>query len=245
MQFHFKKTFGQNFLKNKNIINKIVNAIPERYQDIYEIGPGAGALTQKLITKFANIRAIEIDKECVELLQEKFCEATNLEIINKDVLQYQFDHNCVVIGNLPYNIGTKIIENFIYNPIQFGVFMLQKEVAQRMVGNDYCRLSIFVQSRYDVKKVLDVAREDFTPMPKVQSQVITLIPHGKFSDVDLKKLKDITAIIFSSRRKKLSCLKKGYPHIVKMLENEGIDLNLRPENIPKEALYNICKLNTI
>jgi len=243
MKFHFKKHFGQNFLRNKNIIWKIVNSIPKKYDEIYEIGPGQGALTQFLLGRFAKVIAIEIDQDCVKILSEKFIDFSNLEIISADVLKYDFAPNSVIIGNLPYNIGTKIIENFLHNPIDFGVFMLQKEVAQRMSGVDFCRLSVLIQSVYDVKKITDVSPEDFVPKPKVHSQVISLQKHCKFVDVDLERLKKMTSVVFQNPRKKLSALKKSNLAILAELEKFGVDLNLRPEKIPKEIFYKICTKN--
>lgn len=235
-----KKYLGQHFLKNKQIINKIVNAIDAKYKNIYEIGPGAGALTYALLEKF-NVKAIEIDKDCIAnfALPENLHE--NLQVIEADILEYKFSEipECVV-GNLPYNIGTQILRRLMFEKMQTGLFMLQKEVAERVSGVSYGRLSVFIQACYDVEKIVNVPGRDFTPAPKVESQVIKLKRNDKYVGIDLEKLDEILKIVFANRRKKLSGLKKTSPQIIEHLLKLNIDLNLRAENVPKEIYYQLA-----
>lgn len=232
-----KKHFGQNFLKNKSVINKIVCAVDKKYNEIYEIGPGSGAITYELL-KQHKVKAIEIDKDCINSLKKH----ENLQIINQDVLTYEFNNPDCVVGNLPYNIGTKIITNLVYSNLKFGVFMLQKEVAERITGVSFGRLSVFVQARYDVSKVVNVASTDFVPRPKVESQVIKMIKHDNYSNLDLQKLDKILKAMFANKRKKISSLRKTFPEIVEKLISLSIDLNLRPEDLQKEDYYKLAIL---
>lgn len=232
--FNFKKKFGQNFLKNYNIINKICNSIPSNYKDIYEIGPGGGALTEVLLKKF-NVTAIEIDKECVDNLVA--LNEENLHIINQDVLNYKFDYKFVV-GNLPYNIASKILTNFVKNTIPCGVFMVQKEMAQSLMDDDFTRLGCFVGICYDVEKITNVSRNCFVPAPKVESTVIRLTEHKKYSNIDLKKYDEFLLMILSQRRKSLSFLKKNI-NFIKALEANDVDVKKRVGQLSIEKIINI------
>jgi len=237
-KYQTKKHFGQHFLKNKRVIHKIIEALPE-CDHVLEIGPGRGALTFPLLEHFA-VTAVEIDSDCAEFLQAQ--NHTNLKIVHADFLKSDISCNTAV-GNLPYNIGTKIVEKFVYTPVDCAVFMLQKEVAERITcptRESYGRLGIFTQARYDVYKVINVAASDFSPAPKVESQVIKLVAHNKHNNVDLKKLDQILRIAFANRRKKLSSLKKTYPELTQQLIENNIDLNLRAENIEKNIFYKIA-----
>lgn len=262
-----KKHFGQHFLKNKRVIYKIVQALENTYKpaaSILEIGPGQGALTDYLLEKYS-VTAVEIDADCVAFLNEKIAQAkiliasddvqfldyedrvfqtkySRLNIIAQDFLKYDLNacadfHNTYVVGNLPYNVGSKILEKLVYEPASCAVFMLQKEVAERVSGISYSRLGIFVQARYDVQKIIDVSSNDFAPKPKVESQVIKLTKHDRLNNVDLKKLDEYTRIIFANRRKKLTSLQKSYPVLVQKLLAHDIDLNLRAEDLKKEVYY--------
>jgi ribosomal RNA small subunit methyltransferase A len=212
-----KKEYGQHFLKNKHVISKIVSAIGSNYHAIIEIGPGHGALTQKLL-EFFSVKAIEIDIDCITVLKEKFADNEKLEIIYKNVLEYDFSLNAssCVVGNLPYNISTKIIEKILNENVELAVFMLQKEVAYRILEAD-SPLGICVHARYFVKKVINVEAKDFSPKPKVESQVIKLIKHDLFDQVNIDKLYKITKAMFTNRRKKLMHLKKTNPQLIPLL----------------------------
>ena len=245
MQFEFKKYYGQNFLINQNIIDKIISFIPTNVEKVIEIGPGMGALTIPLMQKY-KIDALDIDKTCLDNLLLKIVGSfsnsyiENLTLIHADALKYSFPYE-VVIGNLPYNIGTKIIENFIYNPIPLGIFMLQKEVAQRLLSHNYGKLSVFIKARYFVEKLLDVSSGNFFPKPKVESQVIILKRNNDYDYVNLKKLKYVLGSCFAHRRKKLMFLKKTDPLIWKILLLNNIDVNLRAESLAAEVYFNLSQ----
>lgn len=244
MQKIYKKHFGQHFLKNHSVIRKIIAAVPDDHSDIVEIGPGGGALTEGLLQKFQKVHAIEIDRRCSEALQDRFATeiaSGKFRVTNEDVLEYDLSDAKCVIGNLPYNVGTKIIEKFVYSAAECGVFMLQKEVAERILGKnpaDFGRLSIFVQAVFTISKILDVGPENFVPKPKVDSTVIKLSRHNKYPGINLQKLNEITKLVFQHRRKKIGHLKNDA--IIKMFTENNVDLNLRPENLYAGIFYVEC-----
>lgn len=230
MQFNFKKKFGQNFLINEGIIEKIASNV---FADkIYEIGPGSGALTKKLLNLNKKIKAIEIDSECIEILRKKFENEPNFDLIQTDALEFKFDKNIFIVGNLPYNIGTKIIENFVLNDSVGGIFMLQKEVADRILNCDN-KLGVFVQSLFDVSKIMNVSAENFFPKPKVNSSVIALKRNNR-PLFDMKKFKQMLFLFFSQPRKKISFIRHYDELLFKKIIEQSWDLNLRAENVKKE-----------
>lgn len=244
-----KKEYGQHFLKNKHIIRKIISSIPSSYSHIIEIGPGKGALTKELLKHF-NVQAIEIDNDCVLRLYNAFADnisniaEKNLTIIHQNVLEYKFSsstYSSCVVGNLPYNISTKMIQKVLNEGVACAVFMLQKEVAMRILEAD-SPLGICVHARYLVSKVVKAEAKDFSPQPKVESQVIKLVKHDMFNEVDLEKLNDLTKTMFANRRKKISHLKKNNPQLIQLLIDNNIDINLRAEQIPKEKYYLLSKI---
>ena len=183
--FEFKKSLGQNFLKDKNIIYKIVNSIDSTKKDlIIEIGPGAGALTKELVKKESDVICFEIDKRLENILSE--IKANNLNIIYEDFLNVDLSkyidskyENLYFIGNLPYYITTAIINKIIKesNPKSI-IIMIQKEVALRFMAKpntkEYNSLSVFLQYNFDIEKICDVSKNSFVPIPKVDSMVIKL-----------------------------------------------------------------------
>ncbi len=189
--FHFSKSLGQNFLIDQNIITKIIDGAeigPE--ENVIEIGPGIGSLTQELTERAKKVVAIEIDKSLIPILKETLQDRDNVEVINDDILKVdlnrlireKFDNGAVtVIGNLPYYITTPIIMKCLEEkvPIKAIVIMIQKEVADRMKAKpstkDYGALSVAVQYYCDVENIVNVPPSVFIPQPKVDSSVIRLI----------------------------------------------------------------------
>jgi 16S rRNA (adenine1518-N6/adenine1519-N6)-dimethyltransferase len=181
--YTLKKSLGQHFLKDENIIKKIVDALKENsFKNLLEVGPGGGALTKELIKiPDINFKAVELDTEKVDLLIKKYPELKD-KIINKSFLEIErpFDEAFTVIGNFPYNISTQILFKILdwkeYVPCVIGMF--QKEVAQRAAAKEgskiYGVLSVLIQYYYDVEYLFDVGNECFTPQPKVKSGVIRL-----------------------------------------------------------------------
>ena len=250
-----KKSLGQNFLIDKNIIEKICNAgnICQN-NTILEIGPGTGNLTEFILQKKPKkIYIIEKDERLIKSLIERF--DNKLIIINEDILNYDLkllgDRNLIIFGNLPYNISSQILINFInYSSSEFSykklVLMFQKEVADRILAKDnsknYGRLSIFSSWKFNIKKIMDISPSSFFPKPKVMSTLLIFEPkinYIKFKNS--KNLEHITNVFFNQRRKMikkpLNILFKSSKEVIDEL---NLNINLRPQNLKKETFYKIC-----
>ena len=252
MQIKAKKSLGQNFLIDKNIIDKIISVTEIEGKNILEIGPGTGNLTEIITRKKPNkLFVIEKDSHLCEMLYEKF--KTKITIFNEDILKfdlYKFKNdNFSVFGNLPYNISSKIISKFVINSdmILFDdlIFMFQKEVGDRILADVntslYGRLSILLNWRLNIKKICDIKPTSFNPIPKVDSSLIHFtFKKNYFPISNVKNLETITRIFFNQRRKKI---KKPFKQIFQNFEqisNElEIDLNLRPQNLD---IKTFCKI---
>lgn len=220
-----KKSLGQNFLHEKWVVEKICANAYIQGQNVLEIGPGTGFLTQEICRNNPKkLLLIEKDTRFIGDLRQKFIDA---EIINKDATTIDFendvlhlfgnknntinDEKITLIANLPYNVGTTITINFLQkiDYLNEMVLMLQKEVVDRLTANcgskDYGRISVLIQAFCDVKKLFDVPPECFMPRPKVMSSVVKIIPkeNVKFDASLYNYLSEITKIAFSQRRKKL------------------------------------------
>ncbi len=257
--FVFQKRFGQNFLIDTHVLEKIIRAADIRKEDyILEIGPGIGTLTQYLAEAARAVTAVEIDKSLIPILKNTLQEFKNAEVINQDILK--FDINALVqdknngqlikvVANLPYYITTPIIMSLFENkiPIQSITIMVQKEVADRMkVGpgsKDYGALSLAVQYYAEPKIIAQVPPNCFMPRPKVGSTVIQLVRHEKppVNVKDPEKMFSIIRASFNQRRKTLlnglrNCkelnLKKE--DIEEALNQCGFALNVRGETLSLE-----------
>ena len=251
-----KKSLGQNFLIDQNIINKIVSIVNIKDKNVLEIGPGTGNLTVEILKrKPKKIILIEKDNNLVDLLQNKF--GKSVKIINEDVLRINEslldDQKLIVFGNLPYNISTEILSKWILNLSQKKfwfdclVLMFQKEVADRIISKfntrDYGRLSVLANWRLKIKKIFDIKPSSFQPKPKVESSVLFFEPKSNFLKFkNPKNLEKITRIFFMHRRK---MIKKPYYHLFNNNENiasqMGINLNLRPQNLDFDTYYELTK----
>ena len=250
-----KKSLGQNFLIDKNIIVKIVNILKLKNKNILEIGPGTGNLTEEILKKSPKkVLVVEKDDSLANLLKEKFKD--RIDVINKDILK--IDENSLsnqaltVFGNLPYNISTEILCKWILNIKQIIwfdclVLMFQKEVADRIISDfntkSYGRLTILANWRLDIKKICDVSPLSFQPKPKIKSTVLFLKPKKEFFVLkNAKNLEKITRIFFMHRRK---MIKKPYYQLFNGNNNIaskiGIDLNLRPQNLDFETYFKLTK----
>ncbi len=211
-----KKSLGQNFLVDNNIINKIVGEITSDSNDlIVEIGPGMGALTKRLKEKGSFLIAYEVDKDLENILSE--FEDDRTKIIWQDFLECNIKedikdinyNNLFIVGNLPYYITTPIIEHIIDSNINFDalVIMVQKEVADRFLANpktkDYGYISVLLQYYFDIKRVCNVSRYSFNPVPKVESTVLSFRVKKIRADVDIEKYKEFLKIAFRQKRKTL------------------------------------------
>ena len=251
-----KKSLGQNFLIDQNIINKIVNIVNIKDKNILEIGPGTGNLTLEILKrKPKKIILIEKDNYLVNQLQNRFDRS--VKIINGDVLKINEsildDQILTVFGNLPYNISTEILSKWILNlsqnKIWFNclVLMFQKEVADRIISKfntkDYGRLSILANWRLNIKKIFDIQPSCFQPKPKIQSSVLFFEPRKNFLKFkNPKNLEKITRAFFMHRRK---MIKKPYYHLFNnngnIASQMGINLNLRPQNLDFDTYYELTK----
>ena len=247
-EFQFKKSFGQNFIKEKNIIEKIINVsnIPDNAL-IIEIGPGAGSLTEKLVKTGNSVLCYEIDIRLKSYLENKFKDNSNIDFIFSDFLtcdvsidikNYKYDY-IYVIANLPYYITTPIINKLIEEiDVDKMVLMVQKEVGERFTASpnsrDYGSLSVFLQSYFDVKQEFLVSRNCFVPKPNVDSVIVSLTK--KQNQFDIRNREVFEKLIrdsFQFKRKTLRNNLKGYPleQIELILRKYNHDLSSRAEVI--------------
>ena len=248
-----KKSLGQNFLNDIEILEKITNITPIKGKNILEIGPGTGNLTSYILKKKPNkFFVIEKDEYLAGMLKNKFKD--ELTIYNEDILKIDetslFNEKFTVFGNLPYNISTEILIKWILNLkyfvwFDFLVLMFQKEVADRITAqfntSIYGRLSIITNWRLNVQKICDIEPKSFTPRPKIYSSLLFFTPKEKFFNIkDPKNLEKVTRIFFNHRRK---MLKKPYNQLFnnnkKILDKLNINLNLRPQNLDFETYYKL------
>ena len=255
MIFKAKKSLGQNFLVDKNILKSIADSTKiEKYDEILEIGPGTGNLTEFLIKKNPKkIYLIEKDENLVNLLKNKFPE--NLNIINDDILKFSknslLNEKSIIFGNLPYNISSQILAKFIINKNKFKfkklIFMFQKELADRILAkvnsSNYGRFSILANWKFDIEKVIDIKPNSFLPKPKISSSLLIFNP--KTPSIKLKNPKNleyVTSVFFNQRRKKIkkpmNILFKNSLDISKKLK---LNLDLRPQNVSPEVFYQLTK----
>ena len=253
-----KKSLGQNFLIDKNIINKIIKiANIDKNKTVIEIGPGYGNLTEAIMSlKPKNILAIEKDKKLSSFLERKFKNVKNIRIINEDILNIidkkNSKQNCLVFGNLPYNISTQILASLImlkewppwYDTL---VFMFQKEVADRIIAKpntkEFSRLTVLSNWRLEIKKHFDVSKNCFFPKPKINSTILSFRPkkNNLFCLRNPKSLEKITQVLFSNRRKMINKnIKKLFNKKLFLLNNLNINLNKRPEELTNEIFYKIA-----
>ncbi len=250
-----KKSLGQNFLIDNNIIEKIINIVNIKNGNILEIGPGTGNLTSAILQKNPKeLYVVEKDSDLANELSTKFDE--KIKIINKDILKLDESkiskNKFTVFGNLPYNISTEILCKWILNLkekfwFDYLILMFQKEVANRIIAdfdtNDYSRLTIISKWKLEVEKICDIKPTSFLPKPKVDSSLIVFKPKKKFYRFDNpKNLEKITRIFFMHKRK---MIKKPYNQIfngdTSIANKLKINLNLRPQNINFETYYELTK----
>ena len=234
------KSLGQHWLKNREILEEIaeesaVGIAETGVKKCIEIGPGLGTLTSSLLKRFEKVTAVEFDKRLAENLPKSF-PGKDLEVINADFLKFDLENiegPYVVAGNIPYYITSPIIEKIltVKNLPKRVVLLIQKEVAERIVDEKETMLSLFVKNRADAMLGVYVPREEFTPPPKVDSQVIILEPHAPKYDEDLFK---IIRLAFSAPRKKLlhNLLPlKSKEELLKIFEKTGVDADARPADL--------------
>ncbi len=248
-----KKSLGQNFLVDQEILKKISNIINIKDRIVLEVGPGTGNLTKHILKKKPKkFYVVEKDDLLVKELKNNFCE--KLIIINDDILKVKeeilFNEKVIVFGNLPYNISTEILTKWIINSkknfwFENLILMFQKEVADRIIAkfntSNYGRLSIIANWKLNIEKIIDIMPESFSPKPKVVSSLLFFTPKKNYKNIkDSKNLEKITRIFFNQRRK---MIKKPFNQIFngnrEILKKLKIDLNLRPQNLDYETYYRL------
>jgi 16S rRNA (adenine1518-N6/adenine1519-N6)-dimethyltransferase len=261
-QGHFaRKRFGQNFLVDLGIIDSIVALIaPERGQRMVEIGPGLGALTEPLVERVAApgmpLHAVELDRDLIARLKDTFGE--RLALHAGDALAFDFASlvekpdkdkpTLRIVGNLPYNISSPLLFHLVsFAPVVIDQhFMLQNEVVERMVAEPgtkaFGRLSVMLQYRYVIDKLLDVPPESFQPPPKVDSAIVRMIPYAphELASVDMRVFGELVTAAFSQRRKMLRNTLSAYRDKVDF-EGLGFDLARRAEDVPVDEYVRVAQ----
>ncbi len=255
-----KKSLGQNFLIDVDILEKITNLTNIENKTVLEIGPGTGNLTSYILKKNPKkLFVIEKDNELAKKLIDKFKD--KLTVINDDVLKVDetnlFKEKVTVFGNLPYNISTEILSKWIINLKDFFwfdclVFMFQKEVADRIIAefntSNYGRLSIICNWKLNIKKICDIKPFSFSPKPKIDSSLLIFHPKTNFIKINNPtNLEKVTRVFFNQRRK---MLKKPYNQLFNgnqnILNKLKIDLNLRPQNLSIDTYYKlVCEYENL
>ena len=256
MKIKARKSLGQNFLIDKNIIKSIVNIGDIKKNNvILEVGPGTGNLTEYILKKNPKkIFVIEKDSNLVNLLNGKFHDKIN--ILNKDILKFDLNNiskeKIIIFGNLPYNISTKILTQWITTSEKFKcykklILMFQKEVADRILAKtnsrNYGRLSIISNWRLNIKKEFNISPQCFFPKPKVDSTLLSFVPKKEFYYIkNPENLEKITRIFFNQRRKMIkNPLKQIFKNPEKVAVNFKLNLNLRPQNLSPLTYFNITR----
>lgn len=240
-----KKRFGQNFLHNDAVISRIVDAInPEPGENLIEIGPGLGALTEPVVDRAGKLSVVELDRDLAERLRHHPFLAPHLTIHEIDALKFDFgqlsstEKPLRIFGNLPYNISTPLIFHLLTfkDKVQDMHFMLQKEVVERMAAGPNCkaygRLSIMTQYQCQVIPVMEIGPEAFKPAPKVDSAIVRLIPHKTIKNPvrDIEVLNTVCITAFNQRRK---TIRNSFKKLIsaEQLTALGLDASVRPENL--------------
>ena len=253
-----KKSFGQNFLVDQNYIEKIISALnPQTGETIIEIGSGRGALTEKLVKSGANVIAIELEREMIAILREKFADYKNFQLVEQDALKIDFAKisenrksqianrkSVKLVANLPFNISTAILQKLIEQRDCFSemILMFQREVVSRITaqaGNsERGFLTVLTEAYLETEKLFDVPPTAFRPAPKVWSAVVRLLP--KKSDIENEDLfREIISVSFAQKRKTIlnnlknapASLREKFGDISKLLESCQIESKRRAETL--------------
>ena len=246
-----RKTLGQNFLIDTNISRKITKLVQGQLADpIIEIGPGTGSLTNELLKDNYRIKAVEVDKQLTHLLRERFGDVPNIEIINEDAMSFDYSQLTgpwwIMVGNLPYNIGTRLLIKLITEVPQIHryVIMLQDEVAERIVAKPntkhYGSISVLFSLFTDSKLQFNVSKNCFEPKPKILSTVLT-IQRETLVDEEIRfKAFEISKIAFQQKRKKIKTALRDYIDQEKA-EKLLLDLNSRPQELTPNDYLSIAE----
>lgn len=258
--FKFKKSLGQNFLIDKNFVDKIIDIADIENENVLEIGPGIGTITYEMAKTAKKVLAVEIDENLIPILKQNLEEFSNVKVINQDILKVDLkklveeefnNQSFKVVSNLPYYITTPIIELLITSnfPCKDMTIMVQKEVAQRMVASandkDYSSLSVFVKFYSDAKILVNLPKTVFMPQPKIDSSILNLKLRIYDENVDQKKLFNLVRAGFNKRRKTIlnslsDVAKKDDLKIA--FEKTGLKENLRAENLSLDDFIKLADI---
>ena len=247
-----KKSLGQNFIKDKNFITKLESLIlSDIHTNIFEIGPGTGALTDRLENKnFNKLFLIEKDIKLFNVLRDKYRDKKNIYPVNCDALKFDYEkmnqnNKSLIVGNLPFNISSQLLIKWImtnswppfYDKM---ILMFQKEVADRIISShsqkSYGRISVMSQARCSVKLLLKAPANIFYPKPKIDGTILEFTPITKYANLNIINLQKLLRKSFEHRRKKIKTSLKDFSYLFKELD---IDANLRAENL---SVDDYCKL---
>ena len=254
-----KKSLGQNFLIDNNILNKIIKLAEIENTDVVEIGPGTGNLTKKIIElKPKKLILIEKDQTLSGNLKENFKRYNNIEIFNKDILKFDLEKyintNSIIVGNLPYNISSQILVKLIkfeswlpkYKKL---ILMFQKEVADKILAkyntSNYGRLSVLRASRLKITSNFNVSPNSFWPVPKVKSTVVVFEPiiNKNFKVKNIENLENVSHVFFSRKRKMINkAFKQLFKKPLEVAKKINKDLSLRPNQLSENEYFKITKV---
>ena len=253
-----KKSLGQNFLSDKNIIKKIISLTEIKNKNIIEIGSGKGALTEEILSrKPRSLTLIEKDFFLAEELKKKFSKNKLVKIYNEDILKFNFGifnkFDYKIFGNLPYNISSQILVKIIkFDNLNFKirniVFMFQKELGEKIISKfpskKYSRISILTNYKLKILKKFLVSPNCFSPKPKIDSMVIHFQPKyiARYKIKDINNLEKITNILFSNKRKMINKNIKKILNIDEIKKLSRLKTNLRPADISPDLYYKITEL---
>ena len=243
-----KKKWGQNFLVDNNLLEKIINNVKiDSNENVLEIGPGQGALSEKLVGICNELHMVEIDRDLISILKQHD-KLSQTEIINQDILKVDLPtldiENPVVVGNIPYNITSPIVFWLIKYLASWNraYLMVQKELAQRLTAKigtkDYSRLTVMTSLYFDIKICFLISPNVFLPKPKVQSAFIEIIKKENSShhNINLKSFDQVVRMAFNQRRK---MLRNSLSSLNIDIKNCGIDFTERPEQLSVEDFIEI------
>jgi 16S rRNA (adenine1518-N6/adenine1519-N6)-dimethyltransferase len=254
-----KKSLGQNFLIDNNILKKIIDLIEIDNQEVIEIGPGTGNLTEKIIEKKPKkLILVEKDQILAKNLKKKFKKYSSLKIFNEDILKFdlekQIKGSAIIVGNLPYNISSQILIKLIkfkfwlpkYKKL---ILMFQKEVAEKILAkfntSNYGRLAIITAARLKITNSFEVSPNSFYPIPKVKSTVLVFEPfiNENFKVKNIKNLEEISHIFFSRKRKMINkAFNKLFKDPTEMAIKLNINLSLRPNELKPNEYLKLVKV---
>jgi len=243
------KSLGQNFLVNSQVAEKIVNLLEVNEKDkVLEIGAGLGSLSYFLAKTPGNSELIDIDERMLMFLNEQYKDAQNVTVKRQNILKYDLTGFTKIIGNLPYYITSSIIEKLLLDgkDAQIMVLMTQKEVYPKLLKTNKSPLSLFLNYVADISSVIDVGRNNFAPVPHVDSVVFVIKPNENIKNPENEKLFKTIKQLFLLRRKNilnnLTNLVKNREKAIEILDKMGVDTNKRPEELPIEFYISLLKM---